>query len=245
VKSKGYLLVRIIFVLSLSFNIVLIGVIVQQKGGIRYLQGKLGIIRQEVPDHESHYLVKKSMHEILPVSEGAIVFIGNSLTENCDWAELFPDLKIQNRGIGGDWTHGILDRIDGIARSHPAKIFFEVGLGDLNDRPHEIGQIIGNCRQIVNRVKTVSPETRIYFQSLMPVQDVICRHMKKKSEEIIAFNLQLKNLSRECNATFIDLYPSFVVTGDQLNPEYTVDGGHVNGKGYLLWKSLIEKYVRE
>lgn len=33
------------------------------------------------------------------------------------------------------------------------------------------------------------------------------------------------------------------IEGDKLNPAYTEDGLHLNGSGYLVWKSEIERYM--
>ncbi len=42
---------------------------------------------------------------------------------------------------------------------------------------------------------------------------------------------------------YIDLFPLFSNDDDTLKEEYTLDGLHPNGKGYLVWKSAIERYV--
>jgi hypothetical protein len=38
------------------------------------------------------------------------VMPGDSLTEGIDWRELFPDVKILNRGISGDTSAGVLTK---------------------------------------------------------------------------------------------------------------------------------------
>ena len=236
---------RIICIISVVFNIALAGTIIYLKGGTGYVKLKLGITHVIIPDHETNYFAKESIYEAMPPAEGTIVFIGTSLTENCDWNEFFPDLKVLNRGIGGDWTKGVLERLDKIVSGHPYKVFLEIGIADLNDRPHDIARIMDNYKGIILRIHERSPATRVYVQSVLPVQDVICRFMKKKSEEIISLNQRLRLLAAECGASFIDLFPAFTTPDNQLVAAYTFDGGHVNGKGYIVWKSIIEKYVRE
>ncbi len=30
-----------------------------------------------------------------------------------------------------------------------------------------------------------------------------------------------------------------------MNPKYSLDGLHINGEGYLIWKEAIQEYVDE
>ena len=48
----------------------------------------------------SHYSRRVSHFNNLPVKKGAIIFIGDSITEQCNWSELFDNPEILNRGIG-------------------------------------------------------------------------------------------------------------------------------------------------
>src|SRR5262249_550007 len=57
---------------------------------------------------------EKQFEAIEGQDHGAIVFFGDSITEGWhdDLRGLFPGLKVANRGIGGDTTHGMLVRLD-------------------------------------------------------------------------------------------------------------------------------------
>ena len=43
----------------------------------------------------------RSLFEVLPVYSSDIVFLGNSITDGCEWAELFNNRHVKNRGISG------------------------------------------------------------------------------------------------------------------------------------------------
>ena len=47
--------------------------------------------------------------------------LGNSHTQNFEWHEIFKNINIKNRGINGDITYGILQRLDEIIESKPKK----------------------------------------------------------------------------------------------------------------------------
>ena len=48
---------------------------------------------------QSEYnLQRRSLFEVLPVYSSDIVFLGNSITDGCEWAELFNNRHVKNRG---------------------------------------------------------------------------------------------------------------------------------------------------
>ena len=55
---------------------------------------------------------KRSLFEQLPIRGNDIVFLGNSITDGCEWAELFNNRHIKNRGISADRSGWLLDRLD-------------------------------------------------------------------------------------------------------------------------------------
>ena len=66
-----------------------------------------------------------------PMVTGKIVFLGNSITEMGDWKKLTGDSTVINRGIGGDITFGILQRLDEVLNRKPSKIFLLIGINDI------------------------------------------------------------------------------------------------------------------
>ena len=62
---------------------------------------------------------RRSLFEVLPVYSSDIVFLGNSITDGCEWAELFNNRHVKNRGISGDRSGWLLDRLDPIVGGHP------------------------------------------------------------------------------------------------------------------------------
>ena len=80
---------------------------------------------------EAYRAQRRALFEALPVGRGDIVFVGNSITDNCEWAELFADRRVKNRGIGTDRAQWLAERIDPIAAGHPRKLFLMIGTNDL------------------------------------------------------------------------------------------------------------------
>ena len=63
-------------------------------------------------------------------------------------------------------------------------------------------------------------------------------------EEVAKINEGLIRLAEKEKLTYIDLYSHFVdsKTG-KMNIEYTNDGLHLLGKGYLKWVEIVKPYI--
>ncbi|MDP4291830.1 MAG: GDSL-type esterase/lipase family protein [Bacteroidota bacterium] len=188
------------------------------------------------------YDQRKSLFEILPDTKNEIIFLGNSITNFCEWGELFQNPHVKNRGISGDVTQGVLDRLDEVTRAKPAKVFLLIGINDLS-RNIPKDTVLLNITKIADNIHHASPKTRIYLQSILPVNDRfgLFPNHTNKTAEIKWINENLVSLCKDKGYTFVDLYSHFKNSNDdKMNPEYTNDGLHLLGKGYLLWANIIK-----
>jgi len=190
----------------------------------------------------SYYYHRKEQFEMLPDTENEIVFLGNSITDQAEWHEIFNNMKVKNRGIGGDDTDGILERLGEVVSSHPDKIFLMIGTNDLA-YGKKVEYVVGNFKAILDTIATQSPATKVYIQSVLPTEDAI--HTTRSNAEIRKINTQLQEICRERDLTYIDLYSVFAREDQKLNLDYSIDGLHLNGRGYILWKEIIEQFVNE
>ncbi len=188
---------------------------------------------------------KETHFRSLPNEANEIIFLGDSITDGCNWSEMFHDLRIKNRGISADITDGVLDRLDEVVESKPLKIFLMIGVNDLA-QGKAVDYIVRNIERILDSIQKETPQTEIYVQSLLPVNSVygLAKNHTNKTAEIIAINAALKKMAEDRKLTFVDLHSFLKTESNLLNPEYTNDGLHLTGKGYLVWKSAIEKYLR-
>lgn len=191
-----------------------------------------------------YYHQRVSLFKSLPQTSNDIIFAGNSITDGNEWGELFNDAHIKNRGISGDITTGILNRIGEIIAGKPAKVFLMTGINDLA-KGVVPDSIVKNIRAIVQQIQARSPGTRVYIQSILPVNPGFKKfssHTNKK-EAIKIINSWLDSLAGTSGYTFIDLYHAFADTSGVLKEGYTNDGLHLKGEAYLLWKHLVYSYI--
>lgn len=188
-----------------------------------------------------------------PLEFGEIVFIGNSITEGgLDWSGKFGKAHIRNRGIAGDITDGVLQRLNEITYFKPKAVFILIGINDLFSLHHEEDNPALNYDKIVPSTKYIgknilkiakiihhkSPVTKIYVRTLLPTR----REYLK--EDILLVNEMIRKNEVKGYYEVIDSYAQFVDSNGALIKELTKDGVHLNDKGYEKWvnfeKPIIE-----
>jgi lysophospholipase L1-like esterase len=177
-----------------------------------------------------------------PNAASDIIFLGNSITAGTDWAELLGNPHCKNRGISGDITFGVLERLDEVTEGKPKKVFILIGINDISRNiPDTV--IVNNYRRIVRKIRHDSPKTKIYFQTLLPVNNEFTQFKNhyNKDEHIQYVNNALKQLATEENITVIDLHPHFLNDQQKLDKRYTMDGLHLNAEGYKKWAAILKQ----
>jgi len=205
-------------------------------------QIKLPILNDSL--FSTYYQQRVSHFKLIPVKENDIVFIGNSITDGAEWSELFNDITIKNRGISGDFSAGILHRINDIVKQKPGKIFLLIGVNDLA-WGISTDSVIKNILLTADWIKQESPSTQLFIQSVLPVSDVFKKFIghTNKTDSILKINSRLKKESENHRYDYIDLHTFFCNKQGKLDGKYTNDGLHLSGEGYILWKHLVFPYL--
>lgn len=114
-----------------------------------------------------------------------------------------------------------------------------IGINDIiaNERAD---RIVYKYRLMLSNIKKITPETKVYIQSILPVNNTLKQTIN--NNDILALNQELKLLAEKFKYEYIDLYSAFI-TDNQLDERYTNDGIHLNGIGYLVWKQAISRYI--
>ena len=180
-----------------------------------------------------------------------IVFLGDSIT---DWYPLdvfFDDVPYVNSGIAGNLTNDILDNLEErVYRYNPTKVIILIGTNDYKEeRP--IDEITNNIRKIVQEIKKNRPNAKIYVQSIYPVNNSDDSKINKENvaprsnDEIEETNRILKEICKEEDVTYIDVYSEIIADDGNLDLRYTRDGLHLNDLGYYKVTKTLIPYVEE
>ena len=203
----------------------------------------LNVFAQKLVDTSystTYYQQKVILFRLLPDEKNEIIFLGNSITDIGEWTEIWHNIKVKNRGISGDNTFGVLARLDEVLSSKPAKIFIMIGINDISkETPDSI--IVENYKKIIARVKTESPKTKLYVQSILPTNNEFndFKRHQNKDEHIQFVNKKLQEICVAEKIFYVDLYNSFLNDVGKLDKKYTNDGLHINGYGYMKWKEVL------
>ena len=108
--------------------------------------------------HTTFFDQRATLFEALPTSKKDIIFLGNSITNGGEWAELLGNPHVKNRGISGDRADTMLDRLHVITKGKPAKIFLLIGINDLAGG-RSVEDIAKDIDEIAERIKNESPST--------------------------------------------------------------------------------------
>lgn len=177
-----------------------------------------------------------------------IVMLGNSLTEYAgDWNVLLKARHIRNRGIAGDDAEGIYHRLIQILPGKPKAIFLLVGGNDLS---HDLTpqQVFENCKKVIDKILKDCPSTKLYVQSLLPINESFGRWKKLegKTDDVAAVNRLLRHYCEKNKIAYINLFKHFNRHGtNEMRKSLTVDGLHLSPQGYKIWAFHIGKYIRK
>jgi hypothetical protein len=182
-----------------------------------------------VPTNE-RFTHRTSLFRTFPV-KADVVMAGDSITEMADWPSIFPGVSILNRGIGFDNTAGLLSRLDTINSAEPKAVFLMAGTNDYRETV-DVEGVFGRYEQIVAGIE---PPAKVVVQSTLFVGD----QLADRNPLIRDLNQRLMSLCGTGACTYVDLNSTLAPEG-KLAPEFSIDGVHLNGEGYAVWKAEIE-----
>jgi lysophospholipase L1-like esterase len=180
-----------------------------------------------------------SQFEVLSTNPVAVVFVGDSITEGGLWSEWLPGVDVINRGISGNTTQDILDRMPHIVSVRPDKLFLMIGVNDLNKR---LGAAVAlrNYTTLFDLIDAQLPNTEVYIQSVLPVNAV---WPLIDNTHIPTLNAALVQHADERGYRYIDLHSVFSDAEGALKPDLSNDGIHLLAPGYRLWRSQILEFL--
>ena len=180
----------------------------------------------------------KSENFMLFNKQADIVMLGNSITAGINWNELLGRKDIANRGINGDITEGMLNRMNSVLKTKPKVCFFLGGINDLTRRVYPESTTT-NIKSIINT---------LLDNSIKPVLQSIIYTEKRfydfehNNKYVTIINDELKKFATEKNILFLDLN-KHLSENNLLKAEYTHDGLHLNAEGYVVWGKIVKDLI--
>lgn len=169
-----------------------------------------------------------------------LVFIGDSLTQWCDWERRFPEYQVTNLGISGETAEGLLARRERVRAqiTSPDFIFLMTGINNIASEQHDI---IQPYREIVRNLTTWYKQATVVVQSILPIALAWI-----DNRMIQDLNGQLDEIAHEMGATYLDVYAMFVDSrGKPISGYLSDDGVHLADKGYDAWAKEVGRFLKK
>lgn len=207
-------------------------------GGLKYVFYKLN------HSEASLYTHRASLFNKLPVEKNAIIFLGDSQIEQCEWRELtgITNVPVLNRGITGDRVEGVRARLPEIKRHQPSKVFLCVGINNLLfDQSYTDIEL--KYRDLVKDLRADNRSMQLYIISVLPVNNEL-KSIGVKNEAVVEVNNRLQQIARNYAVPYIDLAAELTDPAGNLAQRFSTDGIHLNAEGYLVWKKVLEPFLK-
>jgi lysophospholipase L1-like esterase len=178
------------------------------------------------------------------IKQAKVVIVGNSLVQ-LFFPELMqkelPGVPLVNRGIGGDMTETLLERIDeDVLSLSPQSIIIEIGGNDLIYSKCLSG-IQSNIENLVAKIHKKNANTKIYFLAVPPTR------VPELNKIVPIYNLFLSELARtHKNIVYIEVWNEMRDANEpRIRDEFVRPSGdpiHFNEKGYEVWGKKLRPY---
>ena len=168
--------------------------------------------------------------------EVEVVFLGDSLTEGYDLATHYPQYVTVNRGIGGDTTHGVEERLQvSVYDLEPQAVVMLIGANNMNT-------MMDNYERILIGLRDNLPNTKIILVSLTSMSG----EWGKKNELAKKNNVKIRALADRYGFAYVDLFNALLdPETNEIRAEYTTDGGHQTPLGYEVFTTTITPILEE
>lgn len=192
-----------------------------------------------------HFIVvehgPKEIKVINNILDNNYVFLGDSITEGYDLNKYYSDYPVVNSGIGGYTTIKILEKMDTMVyRYNPTKVFLLIGTNDIAHKESK-EDIINNIDKIIDKIKANRKYTKIYVESIYPIDDE--KEHKRDNKLINDINKDVKELCNKKGVEYINIHDLLMDDDGNLRDEYSNDGLHLTDQGYEVVTKELKKYL--
>jgi lysophospholipase L1-like esterase len=173
----------------------------------------------------------------VPVPPRRVLFLGDSITEGGLWPDLFPELATTNRGIGGEATYDLLERLD-VAVNDPVAVSLMIGTNDLHGPRalRDVAQVAERTEQIIGRIRELAPSATLFVNSVLPRTELF-------ADRIRAVNALTREATAAHGATWVDLWPAFADASGAIKSGLARDNLHLTPAGYLVWTEELRPHL--
>ena len=190
--------------------------------------------RQVKEYRENKFSIYKTENEAYDDYEVDVAFLGDSLTDGYDVSRFYPNYLVSNRGIGGDTTVTLEERLQlSIYDLKPKVLVMLIGANNMDT-------MFDNYEDILKGFEENLPSTKIILLSLTSMSG----EWGKKNQLAAYNNVKIKMLAEKYGYEYVDLYSALMnIETGEIYDEYTTDGGHLTEAGYVVVTETVKPYI--
>jgi len=172
-----------------------------------------------------------------------VVIIGASEVDWAEWHELLGR-PIANRGVSGDRVADVAARLDSALAGAPRLVFLSIGLNDLL-QGRTSAEVASDHVRLLAAVHARQPAARVVVVSVQPVNEALLTASGERLSQaaVDETNRRLASGAVAAGAEWLDIGPRLARGDGQLDERFTVDGVHLNGRGYRAWADGLAPYL--
>ncbi len=177
------------------------------------------------------YARKSSQFRTL-TAKAKIVFLGDSRFEDAQWSELLERCDVANRGIDGDTTNGMVERMRLSVPNEGVTCVIQAGINDLS-KGASVDAVIANYGRILDYL-LADRHARVVVTSVI----LSGREYGSLNAKLTHLNRALAQLASSRGVVWLDLNQALCPDGF-LPADYSNDGVHLNGPAYARLGSVL------
>lgn len=177
---------------------------------------------------------------------GAVVFMGNSITEG--WVRTHPVFFTENnyigRGISGQTSSQMLVRFRrDVIDLKPKAVVILSGTNDiaLNNGVIKLNNVMGNIISMVELAQ--ANNIKVILCSVLPAYGFSWRKELTPANDVIALNKMIKQYADANKIPYVDYHTAMKDERNGLPLKYAADGIHPTPEGYDVMEKLIKAAI--
>lgn len=181
-------------------------------------------------------------------TKGAVVFMGNSITEG--WNNTHPDFFVVNgyicRGIGGQTTMQMLVRFRrDVIDLQPKAVVIMAGTNDIarNNGYISLENILGNIISMAELAK--ANDVGVILCSILPAYEFSWRKELNPADDIIKLNDMIRQYASEQDIPYVDYHSALKDERNGLPEKYAHDGVHPNAEAYHIMEGIVKPVIEQ
>ena len=166
-----------------------------------------------------------------------VAFIGDSLTDQYDLEAYYPQYSTVNRGIGGDTTFDVEERLQiSLYDLKPKVVVMLIGANNLDT-------MFQNYEAILQGIRENLPQTKVVLLSLTAMNG----ENWGRNNSLAAYNnVKIKLFAERYGFYYVDLFSTlYDLSAGEAYADVTIDGGHLSHLGYTKVTEQIAPVLKE